>query len=214
MILLKEFVDSGNSMDMIVEETNGKKSLFIKGIFAEAELKNRNGRIYPKEVLRSAIDTYNEEYVLKGRAISELSHPEGRPQPKPEFASHLVTELKMDGNTVYGKAKVLDTPNGNILRGLLEGGVKFGVSTRGLGTLSERSGVRYVRDDYVITAIDAVTDPSSINAFVDAVNESQEWMITDDGRIIESIKKEIKKNKLNEERKFQLIQQFLLSIRG
>ena len=214
MILLKEFVDSGNSMDMIVEETNGKKSLFIKGIFAEAELKNRNGRIYPKEVLRSAIDTYNEEYVLKGRAISELSHPEGRPQPKPEFASHLVTELKMDGNTVYGKAKVLDTPNGNILRGLLEGGVKFGVSTRGLGTLSERAGVRYVRDDYVITAIDAVTDPSSINAFVDAVNESQEWMITDDGRIIESIKKEIKKNKLNEERKFQLIQQFLLSIRG
>lgn len=214
MILLKEFVDSGNSMDMIVEETNGKKCLFIKGIFAEAELKNRNGRIYPKEVLRSAIDTYNEEYVLKGRAISELSHPEGRPQPKPEFASHLVTELKMDGNTVYGKAKVLDTPNGNILRGLLEGGVKFGVSTRGLGTLSERAGVRYVRDDYVITAIDAVTDPSSINAFVDAVNESQEWMITDDGRIIESIKKEIKKNKLNEERKFQLIQQFLLSIRG
>lgn len=214
MILLKEFVDSGNSMDMIVEETNGKKCMYIKGIFAEAELKNRNGRIYPKEVLRSAIETYNEEYVLKGRAISELSHPEGRPQPKPEFASHLVTELKMDGNTVYGKAKVLDTPNGNILRGLLEGGVKFGVSTRGLGTLSERAGVRYVRDDYVITAIDAVTDPSSINAFVDAVNESQEWMITDDGRIIESIKKEIKKNKLNEERKFQLIQQFLLSIRG
>lgn len=214
MILLKEFVDSGNSMDMIVEETNGKKCMYIKGIFAEAELKNRNGRIYPKEVLKSAINTYNEEYVLKGRAISELSHPEGRPQPKPEFASHLVTELKMDGNTVYGKAKVLDTPNGNILRGLLEGGVKFGVSTRGLGTLSERAGVRYVRDDYVITAIDAVTDPSSINAFVDAVNESQEWMITDDGRIIESIKKEIKKNKLNEERKFQLIQQFLLSIRG
>ena len=101
-----------------------------------------------------------------------------------------------------------------LLKGLLEGGVKFGVSTRGLGSISERAGTRYVCSDYVITAIDAVTDPSSINAFVDAVNESQEWLITDDGRIVESIKKEIKKNKLNEERKLQLIQNFLLSIRG
>lgn len=214
MILLKEFVDSNSSIDMIVEETGGKKDLYIKGIFAEAELKNRNGRVYPKDVMKSAIDKYNEEYVLKGRAISELSHPDGRPQPKPEFASHLVTELNMDGNTVYGKAKILNTPNGNILKGLLEGGVKFGVSTRGLGSISERAGTRYVCSDYVITAIDAVTDPSSINAFVDAVNESQEWLITDDGRIVESIKKEIKKNKLNEERKLQLIQNFLLSIRG
>lgn len=214
MILLKEFVDSSSSIDMIVEETGGKKNLYIKGIFAEAELKNRNGRIYPKDVMKSAIDKYNEEYVLKGRAISELSHPDGRPQPKPEFASHLVTELNMDGNTVYGKAKVLNTPNGNILKGLLEGGVKFGVSTRGLGSISERAGTRYVCNDYVITAIDAVTDPSSINAFVDAVNESQEWLITDDGRIVESIRKEIKKNKLTEERKLQMIQQFLLSIRG
>lgn len=214
MILLKEFVDSSSSIDMIVEETGGKKDLYIKGIFAEAELKNRNGRIYPKDVMKSAIDKYNEEYVLKGRAISELSHPDGRPQPKPEFASHLVTELNMDGNTVYGKAKVLNTPNGNILKGLLEGGVKFGVSTRGLGSISERAGTRYVCNDYVITAIDAVTDPSSINAFVDAVNESQEWLITDDGRIVESIRKEIKKNKLTEERKLQMIQQFLLSIRG
>lgn len=214
MFLLKEFVDSSSSIDMIVEETGGKKNLYIKGIFAEAELKNRNGRIYPKDVMKSAIDKYNEEYVLKGRAISELSHPDGRPQPKPEFASHLVTELNMDGNTVYGKAKVLNTPNGNILKGLLEGGVKFGVSTRGLGSISERAGTRYVCNDYVITAIDAVTDPSSINAFVDAVNESQEWLITDDGRIVESIRKEIKKNKLTEERKLQMIQQFLLSIRG
>lgn len=214
MFLLKEFVDSSSSIDMIVEETGGKKDLYIKGIFAEAELKNRNGRIYPKDVMKSAIDKYNEEYVLKGRAISELSHPDGRPQPKPEFASHLVTELNMDGNTVYGKAKVLNTPNGNILKGLLEGGVKFGVSTRGLGSISERAGTRYVCNDYVITAIDAVTDPSSINAFVDAVNESQEWLITDDGRIVESIRKEIKKNKLTEERKLQMIQQFLLSIRG
>ena len=214
MILLKEFVESNSSIDMIVEETRGKKDLYIKGIFAEAELKNRNGRVYPKDVMKSAIDKYNEEYVLKGRAISELSHPDGRPQPKPEFASHLVTELNMDGNTVYGKAKILNTPQGNILKGLLEGGVKFGVSTRGLGSISERAGTRYVCNDYVITAIDAVTDPSSINAFVDAVNESQEWLITDDGRIVESIKKEIKKNKLTEERKLQLIQNFLLSIRG
>ena len=214
MILLKEFVELNSSIDMIVEETRGKKDLYIKGIFAEAELKNRNGRVYPKDVMKSAIDKYNEEYVLKGRAISELSHPDGRPQPKPEFASHLVTELKMDGNTVYGKAKVLNTPQGNILKGLLEGGVKFGASTRGLGSISERAGTRYVCGDYVITAIDAVTDPSSINAFVDAVNESQEWLITDDGRIIESVKKEIKKNKLTEERKLQLIQNFLLSIRG
>lgn len=213
MLLLREIQQYDIQHSIIAEETSGKKNLYITGIFAEAELKNRNGRIYPQKVMSRAINEYCAEYVDKKRALGEVSHPEGRPQVKPELASHLITELKMDGNNVYGKAKVLDTPQGLVLRGLIEGGVQMGVSTRALGTVKESAGVTYVNDDLKIFQVDAVVDPSQINAFVDAVNESQEWLITGDGRVVEKMQQEIKKTHLTEERKFQMLQEFFASLR-
>lgn len=211
---MKFLVENAPSdFNLLSEEVNGQKFLFIEGIFAQAEKKNRNGRIYPKKVMESAIGKYVNDYVKTGRAISELSHPENRPMPKPEMASHLITSLKFEGNDVYGKAKILNTPQGNIVRGLLEGGVQMGVSTRGLGSLQVREGTSYVSPDYVITAIDVVSDPSAIDAWVDAVNESCEWLVLDDGRVIESVKNKIKKEKLTEERKFQLMTEFFDNLR-
>lgn len=211
MIFLRESAEFAEVQ--LITEGKDSKDLYISGIFAQAEKKNRNGRIYPKAVMESAISKYVTEYVDKKRALSELSHPENRPQVKPELATHLITELRMDGNDAYGKARVLNTPQGQILKGLLDGGVQMGVSTRGLGSVVERAGSSYVNNDYVITAIDAVTDPSAIDAWVSAVNESQQWLVTDDGQIIEQVQKEIKKKKLNEEQMFKLMQNFFNSIR-
>lgn len=215
MLFLRESAEVGD-VHIITEakDGSGEKQLFIEGIFAQAEKKNRNGRIYPKSVMESAINAYTTNHVTKKRALGELSHPENRPQVKPELASHLITELRMDGTDVYGKAKVLNTPQGQILKGLLDGGVQMGVSTRGLGSVSERAGSTYVGNDYLITAVDAVIDPSALDAWVNAVNESQEWLVTDDGQILEKAQKEIKRVKLTEERKLSLMTQFFKSIRG
>lgn len=213
MLLLREAVDFADVQLLTEADESGKKSLMIEGIFAQAEKKNRNGRIYPKAVLEKQVNAYIENFVKKKRALSEISHPEGRPQVKPELASHLITELRFEGNNVYGKAKVLETPQGQVLAGLLNGGVQMGVSTRGLGTVVERAGSTFVNDDYVICAIDAVSDPSGIDCFVDAVNESQEWLVLDNGQIVEKMKQEIKKTHLTEERKFQMLQQFFASLR-
>lgn len=203
-----------SEISIITEGTGDKKDLYMTGIFAEAELKNRNGRIYPKAIMEKAINKYVEDYVSKRRAISELSHPENRPNPKPEFASHLITELNMKGTTVYGKAKVLNTPQGQILRGLLEGGVQMGVSTRALGSLREgRDGTKIVEDDLQLFAIDAVSDPSSINAWVDAINESAEWVITGDGRVLEQTQQELKRGKLTEDKVLSMFSKFLRGIR-
>lgn len=212
-LLIESSID--NELNIISESTtDGKKQLFITGIFAQAEKKNRNGRIYPKQVLDKSINEYITNYVDKRRALSEISHPENRPQVKPELASHLITELKFAGNDVYGKAKVLDTPQGQVLAGLLTGGVQMGVSTRGLGTVAERAGTTFVNSDYVIMAIDAVTDPSGVDCFVDAINESCDWLITDDGKIVEQMRHQIKTKKLTEEHKLQLMADFFNAIRG
>ena len=213
MKFLRESYSS--DIQVITEGTDGKKDLYISGIFAEAELKNRNGRIYPRAVMERAVKQYVEDFVSKNRAISELSHPENRPQPKPEFASHLVTELNMVGNTVRGKAKVLNTPQGQILRGLLEGGVQMGVSTRALGSLREgKDGTKIVENDLQLFAIDAVSDPSSINAWVDAINESAEWVITGDGKIFEQTKTEFKKVRITEEKALEMFKLFMLNIKS
>lgn len=212
-LLIESSID--NELNIISESTtDGKKQLFITGIFAQAEKKNRNGRIYPKQVLDKSINEYIANYVDKRRALSEISHPENRPQVKPELASHLITELKFTGNDVYGKAKVLDTPQGQVLAGLLNGGVQMGVSTRGLGTVAERAGTTFVNSDYVIMAIDAVADPSGVDCFVDAINESCDWLITDDGKIVEQMRHQIKTKKLTEEHKLQLMADFFKAIRG
>ena len=210
MKFLRESI-STSDVRMITEGI--QKELFIEGIFAQAETKNRNGRVYPKKIMESAVGKYCEEFVSSKRALGELSHPENRPTVKPELASHLITEFRMDGNNVMGKAKILNTPQGQIVKGLLEGGVKLGVSTRGLGSVTERAGSTYVGDDYTLMAVDVVSDPSGIDCWVNAINESQEWLITDDGRIVESIRKELKKQKLSEERALSMFSKFLRDIK-
>lgn len=183
MLFLRETNDF-NGCNVITEATATGKDLFIEGIFAQAEVKNRNGRVYPKQVMESAVNRYVTEWVDRNRAMGELSHPENRPMVKPEFASHLIKEFRMDGSNVYGKAKVLNTHQGQIVRGLLEGGVQLGVSTRGLGSLVERAGAKVVQSDFMLTAVDIVSDPSGPDAWVDAINEGKEWVYLD-GKYVE-----------------------------
>jgi hypothetical protein len=210
MKFLRESQEFSN-IQLITEGIN--KDLFIEGVFAQAELKNRNGRIYPKKIMESAVKKYSEEFVSKNRALGELSHPDNRPTVKPEFASHLITKFQMEGTDVMGKAKILNTPNGQIVKGLLEGGVQLGVSTRGLGSVVQKEDASFVGDDFMLMAVDVVSDPSGIDCWVNAVNESADWVVTDDGKIVEQIQKEIKKQKLTEERALQMFEQFLRSIK-
>jgi hypothetical protein len=217
MIFLRESNDF-SEFKILHEGVDGKKDLFIEGIFAQAEVKNRNGRYYPKRVMESAVGKYVNEWVDRNRAMGELSHPENRPMVKPEFASHLIKEFRMDGNNVYGKAKILNTPQGQIVKGLLEGGVQLGVSTRGLGSLVERAGAKYVQEDFMLTAVDIVSDPSGPDAWVDAINESKEWVYLD-GKFVErdisEAKKVIRSSSVKElqERKLALFEDFLHKIK-
>lgn len=156
---------------------NGKKSLYIEGIYMQAEKPNRNGRMYRFETLEREAKRYNEEYVMKGRAFGELGHPSG-PTLNLERASHLIKSLKTEGTDFYGKAKILDTPYGNIVKNLIDEGATLGVSTRGMGSLKEgKDGVKIVDDDfYLATAADIVADPSAPDAFVRGIMESKEWV--------------------------------------
>lgn len=212
MILLKESVQS--KLILCEASTPGDKFMYLEGVFAQAEKKNRNSRVYPIDVMKTAIGGYIDEYVKKNRALGEISHPESRPEVKPELASHMVTELKFNGNDVLGRARILETPQGQILKGLVKSGVQMGVSTRGLGSVTEAEDSSTVNSDYVITAIDAVIDPSGIDCFVDAVNESKEWLITDDGRIIEKTINKLKGNvgKMDEAKKAALFLEFIKSL--
>jgi hypothetical protein len=213
LILLKEFSEPSNVNYLTEADKAGVKHMYIEGCFAEAVTKNRNGRIYPKTILTSAVDTYVENYVSKKRAISELSHPENRPMPSPALASHLITELKMVGDKAMGKARILKTPQGQIIEGLINGSVALGVSTRGLGSVQESNGTTYVKDDLVLYAIDCVLDPSGLSCFVDAINESQEWVVTDDGRVLEKTKRIIDTTPhMNESQKLKLFGDFMLEI--
>lgn len=156
---------------------NGKKSLFIEGIYMQAEKPNRNGRMYRFETLEREAKRYNEQYVMKGRAFGELGHPSG-PSINLERASHLIKVLRAEGTDFYGKAKILDTPYGNIVKNLIDEGATLGVSTRGMGSLKEgKDGVKIVDDDfYLATAADIVADPSAPDAFVRGIMENKEWV--------------------------------------
>ena len=155
---------------------DGKKSHFIEGIFLQGELKNRNGRVYPIEVLDKEVGRYTTEMINTGRAVGELGHPAG-PTINLDRVSHIITELKKSGNDYVGKAKLTETPFGNIAKGLLESGVKFGVSSRGLGSLKEDNGVMKVQSDYrIATAADIVHDPSAPRAFVEGIMEGVDWI--------------------------------------
>ena len=174
---------------------NGEKKFIIDGIFMQAEQVNRNRRIYPKKVLESAVNKYVADYVNKGRAVGELNHPDG-PTINLDKVSHRITELQWNGNDVVGKALILDTPMGKIVKGLLEGGCKLGVSSRGMGTVASRNGQTFVNDDFVLSTVDIVQDPSAPSAFVNGIMEGVEW-IWDNGLLkaqqLENYETEIKK---------------------
>lgn len=194
MKLITEHLD--NSVSYITEEKNGKKNTIIEGIFMQAESKNRNGRIYPRAVMESAVNKYVTEQVSRGRAVGELNHPEG-PTINLDKVSHRITELSWDGNNVMGKALVLDTPMGQIVKGLVEGGVQLGVSSRGMGSLVQRNGFAMVGEDFILATVDIVQDPSAPEAFVNGIMEGVEW-IYDNGILkaqdVEKYETEIKRS--------------------
>ena len=173
MKLIKEQIEN---IEYLVEESkDGKKSHFITGIFMQAEKQNRNGRMYPFNVLSKEVDRYNREYVNKNRAYGELGHPD-TPSINLDRVSHMITQLYPDRTNFIGKAKIVDTPMGNIVRGLLDSGANLGVSTRGVGSLRSQNGYQLVQDDFKLaTAADIVADPSAPDAFVSGIMENIEW---------------------------------------
>ena len=198
----------------LVEETNGKKSYKIKGIFLQSDLKNRNGRVYPKQVLEQEVARYNREFINKKRAFGELGHPDG-PTVNLERVSHMITSLTPDGKNFIGEAKIMDTPYGKIVKGLIDEGAQLGVSSRGMGSIIQRNGANYVKDDfYLATAADIVADPSAPDAFVEGIMEGKEW-VWDNGKLvekdIEAWKREIKEAKQRklDEVKLKVFESFL-----
>lgn len=179
MKLISELTEE---VKLIVEEKEeGKKDYFIEGVFLQAEQQNRNGRVYPMGVMEKEVDRYTKEYINKNRAYGELGHPQG-PTINLERVSHMIKELKKDGSNFIGKAKIMDTPYGNIVRNLMQEGAQLGVSSRGMGSLKEKNGVMEVQDDfYLSTAADIVADPSAPDAFVRGVMEGVEWVMNPDG---------------------------------
>ena len=170
--------------EYLVEETNGKKNYKIKGVFLQSDIKNRNGRIYPKEILHKEVTRYNREFINKNRAFGELGHPDG-PVVNLERVSHMITKLHPDGQNFIGEAKIMNTPYGKIVKGLIDEGAQLGVSSRGMGSLQTRGGVNYVGEDfYLATAADIVADPSAPDAFVEGIMESKEW-VWDNGVLVE-----------------------------
>lgn len=207
MKLIREEADEN---DILIRETldesAGKKTFMIEGIFMQSNVKNRNGRIYPKAVMENALKAYNENYVSKGRAVGEMNHPDG-PGINLDRVSHLITELKMVGDNVMGKAKLTDTPKGNLARGLMESGVQLGVSSRGLGSIKESGGASVVQSDFrIITGADLVADPSAPDAWVNGIMEGVEW-VWDNGELVErhleETRKKIDKKQINEEVAFK-----------
>ena len=208
-----------DNIDYLIEQDpkTGKESVFIEGIMLQTEVKNKNGRIYPKEIMQKEVKRYTKEYINEKRAYGELGHPEG-PTINLERTSHLIQSLKEDGNNFVGKAKILSTPMGEIVKGLLSDGARLGVSSRGMGSLkasNEKGGVQMVQSDFQLaTAADIVADPSAPDAFVNGVMEGVEW-IWDNGVIkaqkIEEYKHSIRRAKTHklQETKLKVFRSFL-----
>jgi hypothetical protein len=173
---MKLITENIEEVQVLEEETNGKKNLYIEGVFLQGDIKNRNGRVYPFGVLEREVGRYNEQYVTIGRALGELGHPDG-PTVNLDRVSHKIVSLKAEGSNFIGKAQILSTPMGKIAESLLKEGVKLGVSSRGMGSIEERNGANYVRDDFMLaTAADIVADPSAPDAFVNGIMEGKEWI--------------------------------------
>ena len=192
--LISEHIE--NPDYLIEEKEDGKKEYKIKGIFMQADIKNRNGRVYPMEVLNKEVKRYNKEYINEKRAFGELGHPDG-PTVNLERASHMITALYPDGKNFIGEAKILETPMGGIVKSLMDEGAKLGVSSRGMGSLDQKNGANYVRKDfYLATAADIVADPSAPNAFVEGIMEGKEW-VWNNGSLVEA-ELERAKQRINE----------------
>ena len=173
MKLIREEIES---VQVLTEETNGKKTFHIQGPFLQGDIKNRNGRIYESRILAKEVNRYNEQYVSKNRAMGELGHPDG-PTVNLDRVSHKITSLKQEGSNFIGRAKILETPMGRIAGALLNDGVTLGVSSRGMGSLVSRNGTNYVGEDFhLATAADIVADPSAPDAFVQGIMEGKEWV--------------------------------------
>ena len=182
---MKLITEEVSSAEYIIEEAdNGKKNYKIRGVFMQADMKNRNGRIYPMETLQKEVNRYNKEFVEAKRAFGELGHPDG-PTVNLERVSHMITSLTPEGKNFIGEAKIMDTPYGKIVKNLIDEGAKLGVSSRGMGSLENKGGANYVgRDFYLATAADIVADPSAPDAFVEGIMEGKEW-VWDNGVIRE-----------------------------
>ena len=214
---MKLISESIEDIEYITEDdAEGKKDYRIKGVFLQAEFKNRNGRIYPMPVLEKEVSRYNKEYIQKKRAFGELGHPDG-PTVNLERVSHMITSLSPDGKNFIGEAKITDTPYGKIVKNLIDEGAKLGVSSRGMGSLEPRRGAQVVKDDfYLATAADIVADPSAPNAFVEGIMEGKEW-IWDNGAVremdIEAYRKELDRKyvlaQVREEKNAEIFEDFL-----
>lgn len=173
---MKLIIEHTEQVEFLTEAKDGKEYSYIKGVFLQGDIKNRNGRVYPMGVLEREVSNYTESYIKKDRALGELGHPDG-PTINLDRVSHKIVELYRDGNNFIGKAKLLETPMGNIAKNLLREGVQLGVSSRGVGSLHQKEGANYVRDDFMLTtAADIVADPSAPDAFVQGIMEGKEWV--------------------------------------
>ena len=207
---MKLITEHTNEVEYIVEGKN--KQQYIKGIFMQSDIQNQNGRVYPYNVLKKQVKEFNEKFVKQDRALGELGHPSG-PSVNLDRVSHIITELHEDGKNFIGKAKIIDTPNGKIVKNLLESGVRLGVSSRGLGSVkTNKEGVNEVQDDFVLSTVDIVSDPSAPDAFVNGIMEGKEFSLT--GEVEYHIQKEIKntvKARL-EQKKIELFQNFIKNL--
>lgn len=211
MKLIREEI---NEAEYLVEETNGKKEYKIKGIFLQSDIKNRNGRVYPNQILTREVKRYNQEFINKNRAFGELGHPDG-PTVNLERVSHMIKRLYPEGKNFIGEAKIMDTPYGKIVKSLIDEGAKLGVSSRGMGSLEQKGGGNVVGSDfYLATAADIVADPSAPDAFVEGIRENKEW-VWDNGILVEKDvemwKQELIKTKRHElaEKKAAIFEDFL-----
>jgi hypothetical protein len=192
MNTVKLISEAAENVEFITEEKSGGKSYKIRGIFMQADVKNRNGRVYPMDILTKEVTKYNKNFIQQNRAFGELGHPDG-PTVNLERVSHMITSLTPDGKNFIGEAKIMETPMGKIVKNLMDEGAKLGVSSRGMGSLNQKNGASYVRDDfYLATAADIVADPSAPNAFVEGIMEGKEW-VWNNGSLVEAHVADLKK---------------------
>lgn len=209
---LNLLIESSDQIEVLSEQTDNGKQLYIEGIFAQANIRNGNGRLYEQKIMESAVEKYNNQYVKRNRALGELNHPD-YPFADPDKAAIRITEMRMDGNNVYGKALVLNTPKGQTVKGLLEGGFAMGVSTRGLGSLKEKNGIKYVQNDFMMSAVDCVDNPSAPDAYVSSIMESTKWQLNESSGMWVPVINESESDYINEQLFLEKLETLLKGIK-